>query len=115
MKYFADNVSSLYQDLLATVDTIKELEAPYPSSGLTRPTSLAVVRPTTCLLDLCPSWLIKACRVDVWAAMVDIINMSLVSRTFPVGEEGSGLSASKTHHWIKRSYPTTAESQKYPS
>lgn len=63
---FADKVLLLCLDLPARLETVKELEAPCPSSGpflnhfslLTQKEvnrTLAVVRLTTCQLNLCPN------------------------------------------------------------
>uniref|UniRef100_A0A670IWM0 Reverse transcriptase domain-containing protein n=1 Tax=Podarcis muralis TaxID=64176 RepID=A0A670IWM0_PODMU len=44
---------------------------------------LQVGRPTTCLLDPCPSWLIRDCPDVARTPLVEIINLSLDTGTFP--------------------------------
>lgn len=46
---------------------------------------LAAVKPTTCPLDPCPSWLIKASDERLWVPLQEIINKSLELGTFPKG------------------------------
>lgn len=68
--FFVDKVFSLCHNVPASVDRISELEAFWPSldpvfdsfnllfsADIDR--ILGAVRTTTCLLDLCPSWLVK--------------------------------------------------------
>uniref|UniRef100_A0A670I2H7 Reverse transcriptase domain-containing protein n=1 Tax=Podarcis muralis TaxID=64176 RepID=A0A670I2H7_PODMU len=92
--FFAEKVLSLRHDLPANLDTIKELEAPRLSSGPVldhfdriSPADvdrfLQAGKPTTCPLDPCPSWLIRACPDEVRAPLGDIINLSLGTGIFP--------------------------------
>ena len=92
--FFAEKVLLLRRDLPANLDTIMELEAPRLSSGPVLdhfdrilPADvdrfLQAGRPTTCPLDPCPSWLIRACPDEVRAPLGDIINLSLGTGTFP--------------------------------
>ena len=73
--YFENKILTLRQDLPPTTETLKELEASYstPKSTLDNferlnlpeiTKVLASVRPTTCPLDPCPSWLIKSEEVS---------------------------------------------------
>ncbi|XP_077782882.1 uncharacterized protein LOC144327417 [Podarcis muralis] len=92
--FFAEKVLLLRHDLPANLDTVTELEAPRLTSGPVLdhfdqilPTDvdrfLQVGRPTTCLLDPCPSWLIRECPDVAWTPLVEIINLSLDTGTFP--------------------------------
>ncbi|XP_077182783.1 uncharacterized protein LOC143832365 [Paroedura picta] len=94
--YFADKVLSLRRDLPATIDTVSELEAPWPSRGLVfdgfRRLSvtevdklLGSVRATTCPLDPCPSWLLKSGDQRIGGPLREIVNVSLTSGEFPKG------------------------------
>lgn len=73
------------------VMTAAELETPRPShspildhfSLLPEEEILLLVRTTSCPLDLCPSWLIKASVDSIQAPVGKIINLSLSSGTFP--------------------------------
>lgn len=77
--YFADKVASLHWDFSPTIDTVKKLEVPCPSSGLVldyfsqvsqkNNKILTAMRPTMCLLVPCPSWLVKACSDIVWTSL----------------------------------------------
>ena len=92
--FFAEKVLLLRRDLPANLDTVTELVAPRLSLGPALdhfdrilPADvdrlLRAGRPTTCPLDPCPSWLIRACPDEVRAPLGDIINLSLGTGTFP--------------------------------
>lgn len=85
MSYFADNILSLCQEVLATADTVHELEAPRLSldtfldhfNRLSQEETdrvQAALKPTTCPVDPCMLWLVK---VEV------IVYVSLTSEPFP--------------------------------
>lgn len=88
VSYFAGKMLLLCRDVLATIDTVCELETPWPSSwlvldyfnqlfqdGVDR--ILAAVKPSTSFLDLCLLWLVKASDDEIWVSLSDIINLFL--------------------------------------
>uniref|UniRef100_A0A670I3D4 Reverse transcriptase domain-containing protein n=1 Tax=Podarcis muralis TaxID=64176 RepID=A0A670I3D4_PODMU len=106
--FFAEKLFLLRHDLPANLDTIKELEAPRLSLGPVldhfdriSPADvdrlLRAGKPTTCPLDPCQSWLIRACPDEVRAPLGDIINLSLGTWTFP-GE----LKEAVVHLFLKK-------------
>lgn len=71
VSWFSVKVLLLHRDIPSSIDTLNELEAPWlplelvfdnfsllSSADVER--ILGAVRPATYLLDLCPSWLVKA-------------------------------------------------------
>lgn len=76
------------------IESVHNLEAPWPSSGSVLDQfnqfsqeevdkTLAAMKPTTCLLDLHQSWIVKASGDIIWVLLEDNINLSLTSGTFP--------------------------------
>lgn len=88
VSYFADKNLLFLHDLPPNFDTVEELEASslpldstfdifdWPSwAHVDR--ILRAFRPTTCLLDLCPLWLLKTSGKGMQVFLVDIINLLL--------------------------------------
>uniref|UniRef100_A0A670JAY7 Reverse transcriptase domain-containing protein n=1 Tax=Podarcis muralis TaxID=64176 RepID=A0A670JAY7_PODMU len=91
-----DRFRQALQDLSPPGDSLTELELEAPRLSLgpvldhfdrISPADvdrlLRAGKPTTCPLDPCPSWLIRACPDEVRAPLGDIINLSLGIGTFP--------------------------------
>ena len=92
--FFAEKILRLRQDFSAEFGADSEVEAPRLSCGLVFDhfklfsladvdKALKAVRPTTCPLDPCPSWLVKAGDGKVLGPLRDIVNMSLSTGIFP--------------------------------
>uniref|UniRef100_A0A803SQV2 Reverse transcriptase domain-containing protein n=1 Tax=Anolis carolinensis TaxID=28377 RepID=A0A803SQV2_ANOCA len=116
--YFADKISLLRRELPATMDTVTELETPWPLSGpiLDRFTPLdaeavdrimTAARPTTCSLDPCPSWLVKSCLDGLREPLLNIINSSLEQGVFPEGLKEASVSPLLKKPDLDRSVPAS--------
>ncbi|KAF7241018.1 RNA-directed DNA polymerase from mobile element jockey [Varanus komodoensis] len=88
-RHFREKIAQIRHELDSTIDTEVLRETPMPPSGpelldefqLLRPDDvdkvLGRVRPTTCLLDPCPSWLINNSKHGIGTWILEVINTSL--------------------------------------
>ncbi|CAI7935045.1 Hypothetical predicted protein [Podarcis lilfordi] len=92
-KFFADQVSLIPEEVDSTVEAGRE-SAKVLSSQVVWDQFQSVtpedvdrllgrVKPTTCLLDPCPSWLIKAGREGLSDGLRGVVNASLREGAFP--------------------------------
>lgn len=94
--FLKDEVLFLCHDLPASIETVRELEVPWPPLGsffdsFSQLAQAAVdwvlgaVWPTTCLLDQCLSWLLKASGTGIQGPLKDAVNLSLTSGVYLEG------------------------------
>lgn len=82
--YFTNKILLLYHDLPATLEAAVELESPWLAQESSLQSTLTgrvgrillSVKPTTCALEPCPSWLVKA-YTDSMSPPPEIVNLSL--------------------------------------
>uniref|UniRef100_A0A670ISF5 Reverse transcriptase domain-containing protein n=1 Tax=Podarcis muralis TaxID=64176 RepID=A0A670ISF5_PODMU len=94
-KFFADKVAQIQKEVDSTVgagpgqESARVLSSPVTWDQFQSVTSedvdrlLGQVKPTTCLLDPCPSWLIKASREGLGDGLCRVVNASLCEGAFP--------------------------------
>uniref|UniRef100_A0A670HMU9 Reverse transcriptase domain-containing protein n=1 Tax=Podarcis muralis TaxID=64176 RepID=A0A670HMU9_PODMU len=94
-KFFADKIAQIWEEVDSTVGAEPGRESarvlssqvvwdqfqPVTSEDVDR--LLGRVKPTTCLLDPCPSWLIKASREGLGDGLRGVVNASLREGAFP--------------------------------
>ena len=92
--FFAEKILWLRQEFSAEFGADSEIEALRLSCGpnfdrfnlfslADMDKTLKAVQPTTCPLDQCPSWLVKAGDERVLGLLRDIVNLSLSTGIFP--------------------------------
>uniref|UniRef100_A0A670II27 Reverse transcriptase domain-containing protein n=1 Tax=Podarcis muralis TaxID=64176 RepID=A0A670II27_PODMU len=94
-KFFADKVTQIQKEVDSTVgagpgrESARVLSGPVTRDQFQSVTSedvdrlLGQVKPTTCLLDPCPSWLIKASREGLGDGLRGVVNAFLCEGAFP--------------------------------
>uniref|UniRef100_A0A670ISM5 Reverse transcriptase domain-containing protein n=1 Tax=Podarcis muralis TaxID=64176 RepID=A0A670ISM5_PODMU len=94
-KFFADKITHIWKELDTTVGAGLGRESARALSGQVAWNQfqsvtpedvdrlLGRVKPTTCLLDPCPSWLIKVNREGLGDGLCGVVNASLCEGTFP--------------------------------
>uniref|UniRef100_A0A670IP01 Reverse transcriptase domain-containing protein n=1 Tax=Podarcis muralis TaxID=64176 RepID=A0A670IP01_PODMU len=94
-KFFADKVAQIQKEVDSTVgagpgwESARVLSSPVIWDQFQSVTFedvdrlLGKVKPTTCLLDPCPSWLIKASREGLGDGLCGVVNASLCEGAFP--------------------------------
>uniref|UniRef100_A0A670IGT7 Reverse transcriptase domain-containing protein n=1 Tax=Podarcis muralis TaxID=64176 RepID=A0A670IGT7_PODMU len=94
-KFFADKVAQIQKEVDSTMgagpgwESARVLSGPVTWDQFQSVTSedvdrlLGQVKPTTCLLDPCPSWLIKASREGLGDGLCGVVNASLYEGAFP--------------------------------
>uniref|UniRef100_A0A670INB5 Reverse transcriptase domain-containing protein n=1 Tax=Podarcis muralis TaxID=64176 RepID=A0A670INB5_PODMU len=94
-KFFADKIAQIQKEVDSTVgagpgrESARVLSGPVTWDQFQSVTSedvdrlLGKVKPTTCLLDPCPSWLIKASWEGLGDGLCGVVNASLCEGAFP--------------------------------
>uniref|UniRef100_A0A670II88 Reverse transcriptase domain-containing protein n=1 Tax=Podarcis muralis TaxID=64176 RepID=A0A670II88_PODMU len=94
-KFFADKIAQIQKEVDSTVgagpgrESARVLSGPVTWDQFQSVTSedvdrlLGKVKPTTCLLDPCPSWLIKVSREGLGDGLCGVVNASLCEGAFP--------------------------------
>ncbi|KAF7241261.1 Maternal embryonic leucine zipper kinase [Varanus komodoensis] len=89
VKHFKEKIAQIHHELDSTSESELSGEVPMLPSGpklmdefqLLRPDDvdkvLGQVRPTTCLLDPCPSWLLKKAKDGIGTWILEVVNASL--------------------------------------
>ncbi|XP_061469795.1 uncharacterized protein LOC133379152 [Rhineura floridana] len=92
-KHFADKIEHLRSSIPCAVDTVDEPELAscmpvnwdrfrlLPSEEVDK--VLSSVKPTTCLTDPCPSWLLVSCREKLGEGIKAVVNASLKEGVMP--------------------------------